>query len=169
VEKRFERVRHDQYGRTKHDQKERRENKQDQREEQLDRQLCRLLFDLLDTLRPEGVGVDAEGFADAGTKLFGLHEHRDQIANHIDIGAVSEVFPGIRTGAACTLLESHNTEFVTQRRLRFFQFLCGSCRGLIKAQARLYADDEQVEDVRKAFANLSLAVGDFSTEPEIRS
>lgn len=59
LEKLAERLRHGDYRGTKHDYKERWEDKEHEREDQLDRQLGRLLFDLLDALGSERFGMNA--------------------------------------------------------------------------------------------------------------
>ena len=62
--------------------------------------------------------MDAKHFGNAGSKLFRLHQHRNQIAHTLYAGAFCHVFPCIGAASAGMLFQHHDVQFVAQLRLR---------------------------------------------------
>src|ERR1700678_2209140 len=122
VEQRFERIHHDDDCRSQNNQKQRWKDEKDQREDQLDRRLGCLLFHLLNALRSERVRMRTQCFANAGAELLGLHQHRNQVANRVNIGPVRQVLPRILARAACALFEYHHMQLVAKLGLSMGQF-----------------------------------------------
>ena len=129
-----------------------------ERKEKLDRELCGLFFNLLNAFCAQCIRVNAKRLADAGSELLGLHQHRNQVANHVYIGAFRQMLPGIRTRTAGALFERNNSKLIAQRRLRFAQLLRRARRSLIQAESGLDADHQQIKNIRQAFSYFLLPV-----------
>src|SRR6185437_12480568 len=161
-------LRHFNHRRPQGYEKDRREDEKNERKDQLDGGLGGLFFDLLAAFGSECVGMDAQGSGDAGSEFFGLYEHGDEIADAIDVGAVSKTFPGLCARFPGGLFEDDDAQFVAEVGLSEAKFL-GSADGcLIKAEAGFDADDHEVKDVRQAPANAALAEDDLPAEPHVR-
>ena len=70
--------------------------------------------------------MDAKSLANTRSKLLSLDQHGNQVSNHLDIGAIGKMLPGVRAGTSRALFESDDAQFVAQSRLRLNQLLCGS-------------------------------------------
>ena len=78
------------------------------------------------------------------------------------------MFPGVRAGLAGALLQYDQVELIAQFRLRPHQFFRRSLCGMVKAQTRLHAYDQQIQYIGQAPLDLFLPLGDPAPEPKIR-
>ena len=80
--------------------------------------LAACLFHLLNALGSERVGMRAQGLADAGSELFGLDQHGDEVANTVHVGAFGQMLPGFLAGASGALFQHNDVQFIAKFRLR---------------------------------------------------
>src|SRR5215831_4879305 len=112
--------------------------------------------------------MDAQSFCDARSELLGLYKDADQVANAVYAGTLGELAPGVGARAAGALLENDDAQLIADGRMRVLQLLGGARGGLIHAEASFDADDEQIEDVGQAQADLVLPGLDSPAQPKVR-
>ncbi len=86
---------------------------------------------------------------DTGAELIGLNEHRAQRGQIVNAGAIGEVAQRIGAAWQGAQLEVHQAQFVREIFVRESQLFADTLQRLIETEARLDADDEQVEGIRQ--------------------
>ena len=80
-------------------------------------------------------------------------KHVDKRGEFLDLGAVGQVLPGLKSGPARALLAIHLQEFFVDVRVTYGKFVPDAEQRLVQSKTRVHADHHQIQCVRYASAN----------------
>ena len=130
---------------------------EEDREDQFDAELGCLFLGDLASLNPHVIGVTAQAGGDAGAEPVRLDQHRHQLLEVLDRGAVGQIAQRFDAALAGLQLQVDEGELLADLRMRLFKLLGNLQDRLVEPEARLHADHQQVQRVRQSPAQLMLA------------
>ena len=136
-----------------------------QRKHELDADLAGPFLRPLTTFRARHLGMRSQRLRDAGAEPVGLHQHRDERANIVDLGARREILERLDSRLAGAHLGRDEPQLFRERRIRDLQLVARLHDRLVDARACLDAHDHQIERIGKPVPNLLLAERGLPAEP----
>ena len=112
------------------------------------------------------VGEHAKRVGDARAELVGLDQHGDERVQIVDAGAIRQIAQRVRSAGAGEQLEAHEPKLAREIDVRELELLRDARHRLVESEARLDADDHQVERIGERQPDAVLALLRFAREDE---